>query len=61
MAGYATDEAMKAYWDAAGHIYASDDPFAALRQRGSTYIDGTLCLPFPRLPLRNGNGRAPGH
>jgi hypothetical protein len=48
MAGYETDEAMKAYWDAAAI------PMPAMNRlaRGSTYFDGTLCLPFPRLPDR---------
>lgn len=50
MAGYGTDEAMKAYWDAAGYTYESDAPFAALRQRGSTYIDATYGGRFPGTP-----------
>ncbi|MER8846041.1 DnaT-like ssDNA-binding protein [Mesorhizobium australicum] len=50
MAGYGSDVALKAYWDAAGYTYASDAPFAALRQRGSAYIDGTYGMRFPGQP-----------
>jgi len=50
MAGYGTDSALKAYWDAAGYTYAADAPFAALRQRGSAYIDGTYGMRFPGQP-----------
>jgi len=50
MAGYGSDNALKAYWDAAGYTYAADAPFAALRQRGSAYIDGTYGLRFPGQP-----------
>lgn len=50
MAGYGTDAALKAYWDAAGYTYAADAPFAALRQRGSAYIDGTYGMRFPGQP-----------
>lgn len=50
MAGYGTDDGLKAYWDAAGYTYASDAPFAALRQRGSTYIDATYGERFPGTP-----------
>ncbi|PBC23479.1 MULTISPECIES: DnaT-like ssDNA-binding protein [unclassified Mesorhizobium] len=50
MAGYGSDAALKAYWDAAGYTYAADAPFAALRQRGSAYLDGTYGMRFPGQP-----------
>ncbi|MGO4641705.1 DnaT-like ssDNA-binding protein [Mesorhizobium sp. 2RAF45] len=50
MAGYGSDSALKAYWDAAGYTYAADAPIAALRQRGSAYIDGTYGLRFTGQP-----------
>ncbi|AID29245.1 DnaT-like ssDNA-binding protein [Mesorhizobium jarvisii] len=50
MAGYGSDNALKAYWDAAGYTYAADAPFAALRQRGSAYVDGTYGLRFTGQP-----------
>lgn len=50
MAGYGTDVDLKSYWDEAGYTYASDAPFGALRQRGSTYIDATYGERFPGEP-----------
>jgi hypothetical protein len=50
MAGYGTDANLKAYWDAAGYTYAADAPFAALRQRGSAYIDAAYGLRFTGQP-----------
>lgn len=50
MAGYGNDDAMKAYWTAAGYTFANDAPFAALRQRGSAYVDAVYGLRFTGQP-----------
>lgn len=50
MAGYGDDNALKAYWTAAGYTFANDAPFAALRQRGSVYVDGTFGMRFSGVP-----------
>jgi hypothetical protein len=47
MAGYETDERRPI-----GTRPAIPMPAMTRLARGSTYFDGTLCLPFPRLPDR---------
>jgi hypothetical protein len=50
MAGYGTDSALKAYWDASGYTYPVDAAFAALRNVGSVYIDATYGSRFTGTP-----------